>query len=163
MKRRQHTVRREWEMISLIDIIFLLLIFAFVIPQGGGGEQPSGIPSKALTIRLKPVEQIGELHKQEVVLDAGYRSETYQDAFTIDDPFWQLSEVQFANLAPSQLITHTIDDYRKYRDSTNGLESIRVEAADDTPFKVIDFIVRRCSSFGDSALVFVPRPSSEVN
>lgn len=141
MDSRRIKRQKELEIISLIDIIFLLLIFSFVVIPGIDEPLPT------LKIKLESLTgNKGDRVKVEIFdPDANL---AYTTTFTQND----LNSVEFDDLDKCKKIKINIEEYLQ---GDKGDEHIIVEADDDIPFRVIDFIVRQCSASDDNALYLI--------
>jgi hypothetical protein len=148
--------KREWESISLIDVIMLMLIFAFMIPGGRHSGIEDGPEGKTLRIRMSPVVAAGDVRSQTLVVTSPYTGET-TIRYVFNEEFQDANAVAFAGLSPSQDIAQAISEFLRDRLAALDVkEPIQIAPTDDTPFKIVDFLVRQTSLLGDSVLVVIP-------
>ncbi|MCX6827873.1 MAG: hypothetical protein NT002_01115 [candidate division Zixibacteria bacterium] len=142
--------RREFELMSLVDMMFLLLIFSFAQPFGSNRD----VGRDALTITVLRENLQNTSDQLQVSMLQPFRSDTIKLSMVLDNNFYNSDSASFSDLC--RPIKEEISSYINYRDSSNGVEPIRVMASDDAPFKIIDFIIRTCSTLKDSTLNLVP-------
>ena len=155
MARQKRAALRQLEMVSLTDVILLMLIFAlvqsyyeFVIP---------GVPAEgekaALRITHGKMKDIGEnVREQPVGVSNGSGSQSSSEVYRIDHDFYAADSTAFSAMKASGLITKSIVEFRQRSGNGDLANGIHVEADPDTPFRIIDFIIRQCGRNGEEAL-----------
>ena len=107
-----------------------------------------------MTIRLGQVSQVGEIEQQFVSVYDNISKKTDTMTYPIDDAFFRDDSAEFALRHISEFIMTNISRYVRERDSASGTESIHVEIDMDTPFRMVDFIIRRCSVSKENVVMF---------
>ena len=153
-KRHGHAPHRQMEMVSLTDVIFLLLIFALLQAFKGTADTEDKDSSGDMTIRLGQVSQVGEIEQQFVSVYDNISKKTDTMTYPIDDAFFRDDSAEFALRHISEFIMTNISRYVRERDSVSGRERIHVEIDMDTPFRMVDFIIRRCSVSKENVVMF---------
>jgi hypothetical protein len=138
---------RELDLISLVDIIFLLLIFALLVQIGGeSGKTPThGKGDKETTLRIDigrgRIPDRPELIQIQVVYD----NDTNRVDYPPDNEFVSLPHRSFMDMEEVRQTMRHIDTYlnapRLY-----PVEGIEVKAQGSVPFKLVDLFVRQFSS-----------------
>jgi len=134
---------RELDIISLVDIILLLLIFALLVQFGGesGRTQTKGKGDKETTLKIDigrgRIADRPELIQIRVV----YNEDTSLVDFPPDGEFVSLPPHSFANMeAVSQTVMH-VDRYLG-APVTYPLKGIELKAQGSVPFRLVDLFVR---------------------
>jgi hypothetical protein len=138
---------RELDIISLVDIIFLLLIFALTVEVGGGGGKSwdPGTGGKHTTLKIDigrgRVPDFPRLIQVKIV----YANDTSRIDYPPDDQFIGLPRLSFQDM---EEVGETMDDVDKYLENplVYPIDGIEVKAEGDIPFKLVDLFVRKFSS-----------------
>lgn len=152
--------RSELNMISLVDVVFLLLIFTFAI-VGYVSHDGIGPHSQDFTISITSwnIEDRGNAFRVTISSPA-YPSDSSETYFC-DSTFWRLSPEAIDRLPASRLIAQGVADFCSHRRTTTEKGAIRLLADRRTPFKLAGYIIRTCSNNGEFSLNYGIVPSSE--
>jgi hypothetical protein len=143
------------EIISLIDIVFLLLIFGLVLSAfsryksvSEDEREEAGTP-KSLAIHVYR-EATGELTSPNLVkIIYPHGGPVYSGRFPPDSILLRLGDTAFAALPASRLIaTHLREytyEYLSDADTSSLVNRIDVRVADDTIFRIVGYIMGQCS------------------
>lgn len=149
--------RRELEIISLIDIVFLLLIFGIVVSCISRYERMLGEVGKEVGIKShlsihvyrETTDEAAGTDLVEIIYPNNKR--TYFESFPPDNVLLGLDSAEFANLPACKLIsTHLgeyISEYLQSPDTTNLVNHIDIRVAGDTKFRIVGFIINQCSGY----------------
>jgi hypothetical protein len=147
--------KKELEIVSLIDVVFLLIIFGIVISVFNRvGLEPEENGRGGITIEIKRQGEItdkNEFPRLIVKIDKpGGRNLGYDSAFfpvdaRIDDLDWKgFSSCDACQLIHDRIAYYAdslvVDDPQKFADQ------IYVKASRDTKFRIISFIMEQCSA-----------------
>lgn len=161
MPFRKLRIRKELEIVSLIDVVFLLIIFGLIVSVAGGITDVGPPLSKTFSIVIRRAPSMDDrpgltASKRLMVefLDAEGNPVGDTANFPIDDSLsWTfLNSSQFDELKPCQLIREQIEDFAR---SVRGAESegegekavIHVQVTRDTKTRIVNYITRQCVEF----------------
>ena len=137
---------RELDIISLVDIILLLLIFALLVQFGGeSGKTPiHGKGDKETTLKIDigrgRISDSPELIQIRVVYD----SDTNRVDYPPDAEFVSLSYHSFKDMEEVRQTMRHIDNYLD-EPILYPVKGIEVSAQSNVPFKMVDLFVRQFS------------------
>ncbi len=137
---------RELDLISLVDIILLLLIFALLVQFGGesGKTLTQGKGDKETTLKIDigrgRIPDRPELIQIRVVYD----TDTNRVDYPPDREFVSLPQTSFMELNEVQQTMRHIDTYLK-APMLYPLKGIEVTAEGSVPFKLVDLFVGQFS------------------
>ncbi len=138
---------RELDLISLVDIIFLLLIFALLVQIGGeSGKTPThGKGDKETTLRIDigrgRIPDRPELIQIQVVYD----NDTNRVDYPPDNEFVSLPLQSFMEMDEVRQTMKHINTYLN-APILYPVKGIEVKAQGSVPFKLVDLFVRQFSS-----------------
>lgn len=160
MKFRKTKTAKELEIVSLIDVVFLLIIFGLVMTvYVASGEDPGEKPSKMLRIELWRMSETDEQGETEswtaarfVDADGNLVSDTAH--FPPDAGLGRnrLDDAQFEQLDACRLISRQLGELIQTIDDDDGTErtnTIHVVVAADTRVRIVSFIATECMPFHD--------------
>ena len=185
---------------GLIDIIFLLLIFALVTlsvsqakvetQRGGDKEVEFDLPEtkmseteeveEVLQTLLLQIEHLDNRDtqspkvvfvlrpslKDSVTLQKAKSSAMRDSLFAVfPSDFIRMDDREFSQAPPCTLISWAIHNYKNENFfEPNNTNSIEIRAVKDTEFRIINFILERCSVYGDTIprIVFRTLTGKEV-
>ena len=143
-------------MISLIDVIFLLLIFALVKTSIESSGSAGADPFQTMEIAFAPVQHGTDANRLKVtVISPHLVNNRLETVYFLDDDFAGSDGMGFAGLPASRAIAEQIDRYRIFKDTASGEDFLRLRPRADTPFKVVDFVLRKCSVMGQEIVLVV--------
>ena len=186
MAFRKIELKKEFELPTFIDVIFLLLIFFLLTyspipPVVGQASLELNLPiaegstlvnqNEKLETMMIEVLQVNKdnpemgynvtvlLPFEEYGLDRGipisYQQAKnfagiYQRQSILPANYTELNTAQFRNLPAVKLIDEQLDRYveRKFR-VANITNRIEIRADKEVTFKIVNFIITKCSSYGD--------------
>lgn len=65
--------------------------------------------------------------------------------------FLKMSDREFARILPCRLIKKAIREYKEaYYDEPNPSNAVEIRAVRDTEFRIVNFIMEQCSTYGDT-------------
>ena len=137
---------RELDIISLVDIILLLLIFALLVQFGGesGKTQTQGKGDKETTLRIDiargRISDSPDLIQVRVIFDTDTNAVNYP----ADDRFVSMPHHSFMEMEEVVRTMMHVDTYLSspLRYPVKGIE---VKADGNIPFKLVDLFVRQFS------------------
>jgi len=189
MAFRRKIIKRGISLPSLIDIIFLLLIFSLVTlnvsdvseavvqsnPEGGSapelrlpmihGAETEKFEKQIRTLLFqiehqdsrnpaspKVVYALNPGDQGAVDIREARQTAVEDSAFAvIPANYLQLSESEFERTRVCRLIQRSIQDYKdRFFIEPRPSNSVEIRAVEDTEFKIIRFIMDRCSLYGDT-------------
>jgi len=138
---------RELDIISLVDIILLLLIFALLVQFGGeSGKTPTqGKGDRETTLRIDIARGRISDRPNIIQVQVVYDADTNRVDFPADDQFVSLPTHSFMETEEVRQTLKYIDTYLN-APILYPVKGIEVKAQSSVPFKLVDLFVRQFSS-----------------
>ena len=147
--------RRELEIVSLIDVVFLLIVFGiaislFVNPHG---LEPGEKPNETLRIEIRRKGLDATERKQPLAVTITYPDDfvaPLTETFPSDDSLVALNEEDFEAAPACRLIGSHIEafvrDYLTNADQEEFPQFIDVQVSKDTKLRIVSFILKTCAA-----------------
>ncbi len=137
---------RELDLISLVDIIFLLLIFALLVQIGGeSGKTPTKGEGDMETTLMIDIGRGRIPDRPELIqIQVVYDNDTNRVDYPPDNEFVSLPLQSFMERDEVRQTMRHIDTYLN-APILYPVEGIEVEAQSSVPFKLVDLFVRQFS------------------
>jgi hypothetical protein len=143
-----NTIRpfKELDIISLVDIILLLLIFALLIEVGGesGKTKTRGEGDRETTLIIDVSRRRIPDHPDRIQIQIVYDNDTNRVNFPPDDRFVSLPHRDFMEMEEVRQTMKHIDAYLN-APILYPVKAVEVSAQNRIPFKVVDLFVRQFS------------------
>ena len=138
---------RELDIISLVDIILLLLIFALMVQFGGehGRTQMQGKGDRETTLRIDIGRGRITDHPELIQIRIVYDTDTSRIDFPPDDRFVGLPHHSFMDMEEVRRTIMLVDKYLS-APMVFPVKGIEVESQASVPFKLVDLFVRQFST-----------------
>ena len=154
MAFRRRRDAKELEIVSLIDIVFLLIIFGIIasVMAGAGQDQEPGLPSTfKITLQREPARPDTREQPRMIVtiLNSDTVGTIYTEMLPPDDMLMTMSPSLFETQPACTLLHRRISYFAENLAlGTNRFsEHIEVIAGGDTKFRVIGFILKECAAY----------------
>ena len=161
MPFRRLIVKKELEIVSLIDVVFMLIIFGLIVSVAVGVTEKGPPLSKTFSIVIRRAPSMDDrpgltASRRLMVAFLDTEGNPVGDTanFPIDDSLSRtfLDSSQFDELKPCQLIREQIE---RFAGEVRGTESdgegeiavIHVEVTRDTKTRIVNYITRQCVEF----------------
>lgn len=154
--------KKELEIVSLIDVIFMLIIFGLVISISGGATKFEGPPLEnlySIVIKRAPVseELQGQVQSDRLMVeffDENHRRIGDTASFPPDESEYWLDSDQFDNLRPCLLIREELGKLAAQLGAAGVNEitekvEIHVEVTHDTKSRIVNYISQQCAQYQD--------------
>ncbi|HOP07900.1 MAG TPA: hypothetical protein PLF13_11495 [candidate division Zixibacteria bacterium] len=146
---------KEWEIVGLIDIIFLLIVFGVVIAVFVGTTSEEQVPTTVppfpyLTLAIEPAPDITQGSENDHmllrVLNAPFETRD-TISFQPNSSLAAMSMEEFATTPAGRYIDSCLTEYAYHvEEGREGLPGkIRVRAHPDTKMRIINYIFEACS------------------
>lgn len=147
MRTKRSTGPPEFDIVSLVDMVFLLLIFGLVVTSLEMGYQASPVmaASKGLSIRIQRLEPDAAISA--AIVDDGSRQDTLPP-FPVDSLLKRMTDGEFWATAPARILSTRISEFVPRLAATG--DTLLVEIEPHTVFRLVGFILTECSGHGDS-------------
>jgi len=156
MAFRRRRGGKELEIISLIDIVFLLIIFGIIASVlAGAGQDSDNTPTSTFKITLQREAERPDVHRQPglvvTILNSDEQGTVYTDILPPDNELLAMSQAAFENQPACALLRSRISYFAENMALGTKISSEHVEviAGSDTKFRVIGFILRECAAYKD--------------
>jgi len=155
MKLKRVKRFKELEIVSLIDVVFLLIIFGIVLSVlGGTGGEPDDDKVSVMKIRIErepePIDPEAPRRLQVRIINSAQDNTIFEEYFTPDEQFLALSPSDFERLPACTLIANRIRvfvDSLLTGDPNSFSDFIEVSVSDDTKLRIINFITKACTPY----------------
>ena len=147
---RKQRGAKEFDIVTLVDVVFLMLIFGLVVAAieiSGGGIPGQGTEPQTLHLTFKRLPAHPE-HPDRIAVIAARLGIEKTAFFPPDELLISMFPQDWENEEAVRLIRDEIEEYHEECDARSN--PIIVEASDDTPFRIVGFILRECSRYGDA-------------
>jgi hypothetical protein len=135
---------REFELVSLVDVVFLLLIFSMSVALE---TKPTPIPEEgraSVIVKLDRGEYEYDVEHQRMIIEWKHGEKAGNDTtlyFPPDENFMDRDPVSLMLEVPWSEVIRIIEELREEDDRA----TLQVRASHDTPFKIVNFIIWECS------------------
>jgi hypothetical protein len=148
MRAKRAKGPKEFDIVSLVDIVFLLVIFGLVvaaieITTGGEGR---GDDKETLHLTFRNIRTSPDTPPRLAVI-AAWRGDSTMTFFPAIEQIPNMPEDDWENQDAVKEMDNKIQEYGEQRDAR--AYPIIVEAIDEVPFRVIAVVLKKCSEFGN--------------
>jgi len=138
------TENKEFDIIGLVDVVFLLVIFGLIIAVislgGGTGPGGTGIIKTKMHIKVFRPDPLIQQSAMIIALD-GKNADTI--AFPTDQELLNIGNRELLELESGSYVADRLSEYAAAVDVTQ--DTILVEVDPETKFKIIGMILYQCS------------------
>ncbi len=155
--RRRRATHKELDIVSLIDVVFLLIIFGIAIAiSRRAATEPGEEPRPTMTIDVQREAMSADrpdVRRLRVrVTDSDDTRQVYAEWFPSDDSIVGLSDAVFERLPACSLISARIAYYADTavaRDPARFSDFIYLKASNDTKLRIVNYAMRQCIPYRD--------------
>jgi len=146
---------KELEIVSLIDVVFLLIIFGIVMSvYNRAGTRPMPGPKDILTIHIQR-ESDGQSDESMPRLmvsisNSDQLGTVYMERFPLDESLNGLTQAEFEDLPACVLIRDRIEYYAvtlMREDVSKFSDHIYIKVTPDTRLRIVSFVVNQCTPY----------------
>ncbi len=155
--RRRRATHKELDIVSLIDVVFLLIIFGIAIAisrraASEPGEEPRATMSIDIQREAMTADKPEERRLRVRIAASDSTPRVYDEWFPSDDSIVTLGAAAFEKLPACSLISARIAYYADTavaRDTSRFTDYVYLKASNDTKLRVVNFVMTQCTPYRD--------------